>query len=141
MVDAKREADRAGLAFGKVVDPVGEAVERALAVLHRAVALGRGEAFAEGALRAIWSQGADLTQDRPLCALALQAGLTAEDVKTALGDESWRAPAEANRLALLDAGLWGAPTFRVDGGRALWGQDRLWAVEAELKRAAALEPS
>jgi len=30
-------------------------------------------------------------------------------------------------------GLWGVPSFRV-GDVAVWGQDRLWVIEAELKR-------
>jgi 2-hydroxychromene-2-carboxylate isomerase len=40
---------------------------------------------------------------------------------------------ERNRLALLDAGIWGTPSFRLldsNGAQilALWGQDRLWRV-------------
>jgi 2-hydroxychromene-2-carboxylate isomerase len=136
MFDTRREADRVGLPFGKVVDPVGSAVERAIAVLHHAVPIGLGEAFADRVLRAVWSEGADLTQDRTLYALAAEAGLGEAAVKAALADPSWRAAAEDNRKALLDAGLWGAPTFRVNGAAAIWGQDRLWAVEAELRRAA-----
>jgi 2-hydroxychromene-2-carboxylate isomerase len=30
-------------------------------------------------------------------------------------------------------GLWGVPSFRVDDGPAHWGQDRLWAIEQDLK--------
>ena len=49
-----------------------------------------------------------------------------------LADESWRGPAEANRKALLEAGLCGAPTYRVSGKPAHWGQDRLWALEEDI---------
>jgi 2-hydroxychromene-2-carboxylate isomerase len=135
MLDTKREADRVGLPFGKVVDPVGKGVERCIAVLHHAVGLGKGEAFAERALRAIWSEGADLTQNRVLYALGAEAGLTPHDVNDALSDDGWRIIAEDNRSALFDAGLWGAPTYRVNGGAALWGQDRLWALEQDLRSA------
>jgi 2-hydroxychromene-2-carboxylate isomerase len=55
-------------------------------------------------------------------------------VAAALADDSWREAAEANRAALFDAGLWGAPTCRVNGGPACWGQDRLWALEEDLVR-------
>lgn len=135
MLDTKREADVVGLPFGKIVDPVGVATERCIAVLHRAVGLGRGADFAERALRAIWSAGADLTGDKTLKRLAGDVGLSAADVDAALADEGWRTAAEDNRRALLAAGLWGAPTYRVNGGAAHWGQDRLWALEADLRRA------
>jgi 2-hydroxychromene-2-carboxylate isomerase len=89
-------------------------------------------------LRAVWSEGADLTNDRTLCALPEEAGLSQGAVQAALGDASWRMTAEHNRQALLFAGLWGAPTYRVNGAAAIWGRDRLWAVEAQLRRAAVL---
>jgi 2-hydroxychromene-2-carboxylate isomerase len=136
MLDAKREAERAGLPFGRIVDPVGIGVERALAVLHHAVPLGLGEEFAERALRAAFAEGVDLAQDAGLHAVARAAGLDDAQIVAALADPSWRETAEENRKALLDAGLWGAPTYRVDGGPAHWGQDRLWALEQDLLAAA-----
>jgi len=66
--------------------------------------------------------------------VARRAGLTDDQVAAALSDDSWCAAAEANRAALFDAGLWGAPTCRVNGGVASWGQDRLWALEDDLVR-------
>jgi len=127
-----REASRVGSPFGPVVDPVGAGAERALAVLHHAAPKGRGHDFAEAALRASWAEGTSLVEDDKLCEVARRAGLTDADVAAALVDESWRAAAETNRAALFDAGLWGAPTYRVNGGPAHWGQDRLWALEADL---------
>ena len=55
--DCKREADMVGLPFGRIVDPVGSGVERALAVLHHVVPLGLGEAFAESALKGAFADG------------------------------------------------------------------------------------
>jgi len=60
-----------------------------------------------------------------------------DDVRAGLADESWRATADANRAALFEAGLWGAPTFCVDGMPAHWGQDRIWALEEDLAAYAA----
>jgi 2-hydroxychromene-2-carboxylate isomerase len=130
--DTKREADRAGLPFGPISDPVGPGAERALAVLHHAIRLGCGEDFAESALRAAWAEGVALADDAGLFTAAARAGLTRSQVAAALADESWRDVAEANRAALFEAGLWGAPTYRVNGGAAHWGQDRLWALEQDL---------
>jgi 2-hydroxychromene-2-carboxylate isomerase len=137
VLDAKREADRCGLPFGRIVDPVGAGAERALAVLHRAVPLGLGGDFAELGLRAAWADGIALAEVAGLRDVARRAGLSDAQVAEALADPSWRAAAEANRAALFEAGLWGAPTYRVNGGQAHWGQDRLWALEEDLVRAQA----
>jgi 2-hydroxychromene-2-carboxylate isomerase len=133
--DVYREAGRVGLPFGPASDPVGQGAERALAVLHHAVPLGLGKAFAESALRGAWTERVALASDEGLAKVAERAGLSADQVAAALADESWREAAEANRAALFDAGLWGAPSYRVDVGPAHWGQDRLWALEQDLRAA------
>lgn len=130
--DTKREAERAGLPFGKVVDSVGAGAARALAVLHHAIPLGKGEAFAELGCRAVFADGIDIASDRGLMDVARRAGLTEETVRKALADPSWEAAAEENRKALFEAGLWGVPSFRVDGKPAHWGQDRFWALEQDI---------
>jgi 2-hydroxychromene-2-carboxylate isomerase len=48
-----------------------------------------------------------------------------------LADPGWRGTAERNREELFSLGLWGVPSFRV-GDLAVWGQDRLWAVQEAL---------
>jgi 2-hydroxychromene-2-carboxylate isomerase len=134
-LDCKREAERVGLPFGRIVDPVGAGAERALAVVHHAIGLGLGETFAELALKAAFADGIALAEDDGLYDVARRAGLTDAQTAAALADESWRQRAETNRAALLDAGLWGAPTFRVNGQEAHWGQDRLWMLEEDLRAA------
>ncbi len=130
--DTKREAERLGLPFGRICDPVGPGVERGMAVLHRAIALGKGPEFAESFLSGAFAEAVDAATDDGLMQLSTRAGLTAADVRAALADDSWRNIAEANRQELLDDGLWGVPGFRVGNRPAHWGQDRLWAVEQDL---------
>jgi 2-hydroxychromene-2-carboxylate isomerase len=132
MRDTKREAERLGLPFGRVVDPVGPGVERGLAVLHHAMSEGRGPEFVESFLRGAFAEGIDATTDFGLQEIAARARLSATQVKAGLADPSWRSAAEANRVELFDLGLWGVPSFRVRGCEAHWGQDRLWAVERDL---------
>ncbi|MBX3504870.1 MAG: DsbA family protein [Parvibaculum sp.] len=130
--DTKREAERAGLPFGKVVDSVGAGAARALAVLHHAIPLGKGEEFAELGCKAVFADGIDIASDRGLMDVARRAGLSEETVRMALADPSWEAAVEENRKALFEAGLWGVPSFRVDGRPAHWGQDRFWALEQDI---------
>jgi 2-hydroxychromene-2-carboxylate isomerase len=131
--DVKREAEVLNLPFGTVVDPVGRGAERALAVLNGAIAKGRGGEFSESGLKAAFADGIDLASDKGILRAATRAGLTEDDVKAALADPSWRDVAEENRKALFEAGLWGAPAYRVGDMPAHWGQDRLWALEEDLK--------
>ncbi|MGA0611685.1 DsbA family protein [Caldimonas sp. KR1-144] len=133
--DTKREAERLGIDFGCIVDPVGAPTERGLAVLHRAIALGRGPQFLESFLRGVFADGIDAGSARGLEAIAARAGIAADEVERALADDSWRAIAQANRDEMLALGLWGVPSFRVDERPALWGQDRLWMLERDLSRA------
>lgn len=130
--DARREAQRAGLRFGKVVDPVGVPTERGLALLHHADALGQGAALAESFLQGVFADGLDAGSASGLRQIALRAGLRDEDVDAALARQDWREVAEANRQDMLARGLWGVPAFRINERPALWGQDRLWMLEQDL---------
>jgi 2-hydroxychromene-2-carboxylate isomerase len=130
--DCWREAMRQGIAFGRMVDPVGLGVERGMGVLGRAMTLGKGMDFAESFLGGAFSEAIDATTDEGLWTMAERAGLTRDDVAAGLADDSWRDLAEANRLEMLDLGLWGVPSFRVADLPGHWGQDRLWAVEQDL---------
>lgn len=133
-LDSKREAERLDIPFGTIVDPVGRPTERGLAVLHRAIALGKGPEFAESFLSGAFAEGIDAGSDQGLALLAKRAGLSESDVKAALSDETWRDVAEANRKELFSLGHWGVPSFRVNNNPAHWGQDRLWVIEQELQK-------
>ncbi len=144
--DTKREAARAGIGFGKIVDPVGVGVERGLAVLHHAINRQNGPdtghasglAFAQSFLRAAFADGIDMTTDAGLLPVAARAGIDAAAVHAALADPSWQTVAEANRTDLFALGLWGVPSFQVDDRPGWWGQDRLWRVEDDLRDALGL---
>ena len=133
--DNKREADRLGLRFGHVVDPVGEPTERGLALLHKAIGQGKGQALTESFLQGVFADGIDAGSDAGLSIIAARAGLSAGDMASALADSAWREVAEANRADLFARGLWGVPSFRVDEQPVLWGQDRLWMLEQDLMQA------
>lgn len=132
VADVAREAQRVGMRYGFLVDPVGKPVERGYAVLHQAMKAGAGLQMAQSFLQGVWADGIDAGTDSGLYAIAARAGLDKAFVDKALTDESWRAVAASNRLELLDMDLWGVPSFRVNDLPGYWGQDRLWMVEQDL---------
>ncbi len=138
VLDTRREAERLGLPFGRIADPVGRPAERGLAVLFAALQAGRGPDFALSFLQGVFAEGIDANRDAGLRHLCERAGISAAQMQAALADDGWRSTAEANREAMLALGLWGVPSFRVDDRPAHWGQDRLWAVEADLRAAASM---
>jgi len=131
MRDTVREAERMGIPFGNMCDPVGEPVERGYAILHRAIEQGKGFEFAKSFLSGVWSEGIDAGSDRGLRSITERAGLSWTDVKPLIGGDHWRADAEANQEEMFSHGVWGVPSFRVDDV-AVWGQDRLWVIEEGL---------
>ena len=130
--DAKREADRLGIPFGRICDPVGLGVERCMAIFAHADAVGRGREFLLAATRGIWAEALDVADDGDLARIVASAGLDWSDACAALADSTWRAAAEANRSDLLAAGMWGVPSYRL-GSYIAWGQDRLELLEDEIR--------
>ena len=129
--DAKRVASELGIPFGRIADPIA-VIERAYAVAHHAHACGHLLEWVRSVGAGVWAEGVDIGDDAGLRMLAARAGLDPDAAMGSLGDTSWRAPAEANREALLDMGLWGVPCLRL-GELSVWGQDRLDVIEAALR--------
>ncbi|HEU4431643.1 MAG TPA: DsbA family protein [Myxococcota bacterium] len=137
-LDTKREAEDAGVPFGRVCDPVGRPVERAFSLYPFARERGRAPELLLEFMRASWAEGIDTGSDAGLRRVVERAGLSWNEAQQRVDrDESWRAELEANRAELFALGLWGVPSFRVRGGAApdyaTWGQDRLWRVEEEIR--------
>ena len=130
-LDTAREAFERHIPFGRLNDPVGRPTERGLALMPYAERVGQGQSYVLSFLRGVWSEGLDAGSDRGLRTIVERAGLSWLEAKKALKDDAWRGVAEENRVAMLELGLWGVPSFRV-GQTAVWGQDRLWAVQDAL---------
>jgi 2-hydroxychromene-2-carboxylate isomerase len=138
--DAAREARIDGVPYGKVVDPIGEPVERAFALFPLARERGLGAEWLGSFLRAAFAEGIDTSRDAGLRTVVERVGLSWDEALEQLASgDGWRDELEANRQTLYEElGLWGVPSFRVRGPEgwpdlATWGQDRLWLVAAELR--------
>ena len=127
LTDAKREAEKAGLAFGNIADPLGPGIERAYAVAHWARATGRLESFLGSLLRAVAVDAIDVATDRGLKKVVLRAGLDWGHARRSLNDERWRKWVGGHRDEMTAAGIWGVPCLRY-GNTTAWGQDRFWLI-------------
>ncbi len=138
VLDTKREAEDAGVSFGRICDPVGRPVERGFSLYPHAVKRGRAAEYLLAFARAAFALGIDTGSDAGLRRVVEHAGLRWDEARAELDREGWRAELEQNREQLLALGLWGVPSFRLRGGGApdysTWGQDRLWRVEQEIRR-------
>lgn len=122
--DAHREAQRLGIPFGHIADPLGDGARNAMAIMPAADAAGRGLAFAESAMRGVWAEALDLASYVDLRTIVERAGLGWDAARAALADATWQTAAADAAADLNAAGLWGVPSFRI-GDYATWGQDRL----------------
>jgi len=130
--DAEREARRLNIPFGKFSDPIGKGTERCLAVFAYASQQGREWEFVRAAGNAIWNEGVDVATDKGLRRVTEQSGMFWPEVVAAMNDDSWREAVERNRCDMMEAGMWGVPTFRL-GDVVLWGQDRTWMLARQLE--------
>jgi 2-hydroxychromene-2-carboxylate isomerase len=129
--DAKREADRLGMPFGRVHDPIGDGALRCLLVAQHAADRGRLPGFVLTAGRAIWAEATDVAADAGLRKVCERAGLDWPACQAALEDPDLRARVQADTDRVAGLGHWGVPLFVLDG-EVYWGQDRLEDVERAL---------
>jgi carboxymethylenebutenolidase len=88
-------------------------------------------ALAGALLRAVWAEDRNIADARDLAAVVEALRLPArrlEDAQTQAVHERY----EADSRRAIDVGVFGAPTFIIDG-EMFWGQDRLDFVERKLK--------
>jgi len=139
VLDARREAEDAGVPFGRICDPIGRPIERAFSLYPWAKSRGRAAEILLSFGRAAFAEGIDIGRDLGLRTVVERAGLSWEEAREHLDGESWREEIEENRRRLFDMGLWGVPSFRLRGPEGTpdfctWGQDRIWRVEEEIRR-------
>ena len=88
----------------------------------------RACAWARHGLRALFARGVDLSDPAALEALAQEFGLPAGRAEAIWSDAKWKLRLKAVNDAAIAAGIFGAPTFVVDG-EPFWGNDRREQLE------------
>jgi 2-hydroxychromene-2-carboxylate isomerase len=74
-------------------------------------------------LRAVWAEERNIADPATLASIVAEQGLPAQRLTDATAD-AVQGRYEANTQRAIDAGVFGAPTYVVDG-ELFWGQDRL----------------
>jgi len=98
-----------------------------------------GVTLAKKLARAMWAEQRDLEDPETLREIVAAAGLPARWVDDTQ-DPAIKAQLAANTTAAREAGVFGVPTFVVDGKHLFWGQDRLELVARALTGWAVPEP-
>ncbi len=141
--DTKREAQKKGLPFGKMLDPIGPPVLRGFSLFAFAEEKGRGADYLYSFLKAAFAERRDTYGHRGLRKVVERAGLNWREAKAHLDNEDWHDRLEQNRRAMFAAGCWGVPSYILKGPAgeedfAVWGNDRLWLIKEEIARRAQL---
>jgi 2-hydroxychromene-2-carboxylate isomerase len=97
---------------------------------YLALPAARRDAFREATFRAYWAEDRDIADDAVLRALV---GAEADDVLARTQDPAVKKALIDATQAAVAAGVFGAPTWVVDGKELFWGQDRIPLVERALK--------
>lgn len=140
--DTKREAETLGVPFGPMITPIGEPVRRAYSLLPWAAQQAKDEALLSALLKCAFSAGVALHSEKGMRRGIEMAGLNWREAKKIIGDDAWKPIVENHQDEMVEElGLWGVPSFRLEGpdgepDLAVWGQDRLWLIAAEIKRRA-----
>ena len=92
--------------------------------------------FALAAFDTYFGRGRDITAAEAVAELAAGLGADGDALLTALGDDALKQRLKDETAQAIDAGVFGAPFFIVDGEH-FWGNDRLWMIKRWIKGQAA----
>jgi len=84
--------------------------------------------WARHCLRAYFARGVDLSDTTALKALAAEFGLDPQEAEAVWNDTTWKLHLKSANDAAIAAGIFGAPSFVIDG-EPFWGNDRRAQIE------------
>lgn len=133
LVELRRFADWLGLPLNlqPAFFPVkGDACAQLIATVDRLDGADAALRLTGAVLAACWAHDLDIADPITLARLLQECGLQAERLAQSDTDEA-RAACQAHTQAAIDAGVFGAPSYVVDG-ELFWGQDRLDFLQRKL---------
>jgi 2-hydroxychromene-2-carboxylate isomerase len=87
--------------------------------------------LAHAILRAVWVEERNIAEEETLAAILKETGHDAEAILAAAKEPAMEAAYDANSQEALEAGVFGSPSYIVEG-ELFWGQDRLDFLERAL---------
>lgn len=138
--DTKREGEFLGVPFGPMITPLGEPTRQTYALFSWAAEQGKDEALMSSLLKCAFSDGVPLHTEKGMRKGVEAAGLDWTEAKGLLKSDAWKTLIAKHQDEMIEGlGLWGVPSFKISGpdGQpdiAVWGQDRLWLIAAEIRR-------
>ena len=93
--------------------------------------MGQGDAYVAAGLAAMWEQGRKMDDPDVFVAALNEAGLDGQALLAATQDAEVKAELVANTEAAVARGVFGIPTFFVDG-EMYFGKDRLGQIDEQL---------
>jgi len=109
----------------------GDPAARLIVAVDRADGTDAALRLAGAVLAAVWVQERDIADPATLSALLAEQGLPAERLVVSQQPVA-QAAVDAHTQAAIDAGVFGAPSYVIDG-EIFWGQDRLDFLERRLR--------
>ena len=136
--DSARVAEKLEIPFGKVQTPIGYPLRRIYSLFPYVNSHGKGFEYLHKCMEAIFATGTQVGSKVFLQQLLTDLDLDADEGFKHLDATDWEAGFEKNRLDMYKVNCWGAPTFKLFHNNnnilSIWGQDRIWVVEEELKK-------
>ena len=134
LVELRRFSDWLGLPLNlhpKHFPVAGDPSARLIAVVAEQDGTDAALRLSGAVLTAVWAQDRDIADTVTLAGLLAGCGLDAARLAQSQ-TEAAQALADAHTQAAIDAGVFGSPSYVVDG-ELFWGQDRLDFVERALR--------
>ena len=133
LVELRRFADHLGMPLNlhPTYFPVaGDAAARLIIAVDRADGADVAMAFAGRVMSGVWAGERNIADAQTLATMLAEAGLPQRRLDDAQGAEVQNRY-DANTRTAIDIGIFGSPTYVVDG-EMFWGQDRLDFLERAL---------
>jgi carboxymethylenebutenolidase len=134
LVELRRFSEALGLPLNlhpRHFPVAGDPAARLIVTVDRADGTDAALRLAGAVLAAVWVQERDIADPATLATLLAEQGLPAERLVVSQQPAA-QAAVDAHTQAAIDAGVFGAPSYVIDG-EIFWGQDRLDLVERRLR--------
>jgi 2-hydroxychromene-2-carboxylate isomerase len=134
LVELKRFGDHLGMPINtqpKFFPVSGDAASRLIIAVQQHNGADAAMKISSAIFAAVWEQERDIANQQVLGELLAESGLDAACLAQSLSLQV-QTPYDANTQAAIDHGVFGAPTYIVDG-EMFWGQDRLDFLARKLR--------